>query len=149
MHSCSEQLIPGKILLRQIHKEFWMSAVYGLHTIDHRKAMWVEVTQLHNKLEGPWIAMGYYNVTQSFEDRYNGNPVMEAETRDFSEFLLNTGMTELKAVGREFTWTNNHVYSRIDRALVNARWMIDMTQLEVVLHDPLFFDHTPICLYFE
>nr|XP_016448972.1 PREDICTED: uncharacterized protein LOC107774043 [Nicotiana tabacum] len=143
------QLITGKIIIHQSHKEFWMTTVYSLHTIEHRKAMWEELEQLHNELHGPWIVMGDYNAIQSFEDMYNGNPVMEAETRYFSDFLENTRMTELKTVGREFTWTNNHVYSRIDRALVNARCMMNMTQLEVVLQDPLFSDHTPVCVYFE
>ncbi|XP_075087832.1 uncharacterized protein LOC142169811 [Nicotiana tabacum] len=149
IHSCSEQLITGKIIIHQSHKEFWMTVVYGLHTIEHIKAMWEELEQLHNELQGPWIAMRDYNAIQSFEDRYNGNPDMEVETRDFSDFLENTGMTELKTVGREFMWTNNHVYSRIDRALVNARWMMNMTQLKVVLQDSLFSDHTPVCVYFE
>ncbi|XP_075105118.1 uncharacterized protein LOC142179327 [Nicotiana tabacum] len=126
-----------------------MTAIYDLHTIEHRKAMWEKLEQLHNELQGPWIVMGDYNAIQSFEDRYNDNHVMEAETRDFSEFLENAGMTELKTVGREFTWTNSHIYSRIDKALVNARWMMNMTQLEVVLQDPFFSDHTPICVCFE
>ncbi|XP_070010516.1 uncharacterized protein [Nicotiana sylvestris] len=61
--------------------------------------------------------MGDYNAIQSWEDRCNGDPVMEAEIRDFTDFLDNTRMTELKYVGREFTWTNSHVHSKIDRAL--------------------------------
>ncbi|XP_070025321.1 uncharacterized protein LOC142181853 [Nicotiana tabacum] len=93
--------------------------------------------------------MGDYNAIQSWEDRYNGNLVMEAEIRDFTDFLDNTGMTELRYVGREFTWTNSHVHSKIDKALVNDGWMMSMRQLEVVVQDPLFSDHTPLCLCFE
>ncbi|XP_070010088.1 uncharacterized protein [Nicotiana sylvestris] len=98
-------------------EEFWLSAIYGLHTIEQRKNMWEELTQLHRELKGPWIAMGDYNAIQSWEDRYNGNPVMKAEIKDFTDFLDNTGMIELRYVGREFTWTNSHVHNKIDRAL--------------------------------
>lgn len=63
-----------------------MSAVYSLNTIDHRKTMWEDLTHLHNVLDEPWIAIGDYNTILSFGDIYNGNPVMEAETRDFSTF---------------------------------------------------------------
>nr|XP_016476393.1 PREDICTED: uncharacterized protein LOC107797984 [Nicotiana tabacum] len=126
---------------RNVEKNIGVSTSNGFNTLDPSSSQ--------VPAQGPWIAMGDYNVIQSVEDRYNGNPVMEAETRDFSDFLENTGMTELKTVCIEFTWTNNRVYSRIDRALVNARWMMNMTQLEVVLQDPLFSDHTPVCVYFE
>ncbi|XP_070009487.1 uncharacterized protein [Nicotiana sylvestris] len=142
-------MITGKITLIESKEEFWFSAIYGAHTIEQRKNMWEELTQLHMELKGPWIAMGDYNAIQSWEDRYNGNPVMEAEIRDFNDFLENTGMIELRYVGREFTWTNSHVHSKIDRALVNDGWMMNMRQLEVVMQDPLFSDHTPLCLYFE
>ncbi|XP_016457630.1 uncharacterized protein LOC107781446 [Nicotiana tabacum] len=142
-------MITGKITLIESKEEFWFSAIYGLHTIEQRRNMWEELTQLHMELKGHWIAMGDYNAIQSWEDRYNGNPVMEAEIRDFNDFLENTGMIELRYIGREFTWTNSHVHSKIDRALVNDGWMMNMRQLEVVVQDPLFSDHTPLCLYFE
>ncbi|XP_075092211.1 uncharacterized protein LOC142172480 [Nicotiana tabacum] len=142
-------MITRKITLIESKEEFWFSAIYGLHTIEQRRNMWEELTQLYMELKGPWIAMGDYNAIQSWKDRYNENPVMEAEIRDFNDFLENTGMTELRYVGREFTWTNSHLHSKVDRALVNDGWMMNMRQLEVVVQDPLFSDHTPLCLYFE
>ncbi|KAG5577541.1 hypothetical protein H5410_057675 [Solanum commersonii] len=33
---------------------------------------------------------------------------------------------------RWFTWTNGHVYSRIDRALVNAAWTLRLDHNEVM-----------------
>jgi len=55
------------------------------------------------------------------EDRIVGSPVIDAEIRDFDDYLRDTSMTILKHIGRDFTWTNGHTNSRIDWALVNTR----------------------------
>lgn len=64
--------------------------------------------------------MGDFNAILELEDRMHGNVVQDHETRDFREFVEDVGMIELKAIGRPFTWTNSHVFSKIDRALVNG-----------------------------
>ncbi|XP_070004802.1 uncharacterized protein [Nicotiana sylvestris] len=83
------------------------------------------------------------------EDRKYGNPITEIETKDFSDFLFYTGVTEMKSVGREYTWTNKHVYSKIDRVLVNSEWCIKNHHLEANIMDPHFLDHSPLCIKLE
>ncbi|KAH0650588.1 hypothetical protein KY285_030679 [Solanum tuberosum] len=46
------------------------------------------------------------------------------------------GMIELKVGGREFTWSNGSTCNKIDRAVVNAEWMMNMNQLEIVVMQP-------------
>lgn len=67
--------------------------------------------------------MGDFNTILYSEDRIQGNPVQEIEVWDFKNFLLDTGLEELKTVCRKYTWTNNHIYSKITRILVNSEWM--------------------------
>ncbi|XP_070029278.1 uncharacterized protein [Nicotiana sylvestris] len=55
-------------------------------------------------------------------------------------------MNEMRYIGRRFTWTNNHVFSKIDRALVNAEWMIRFPKKEVLVLDPNLSDHSPLCI---
>ncbi|WMV55577.1 hypothetical protein MTR67_048962 [Solanum verrucosum] len=57
-------------------------------------------------------------------------------------------MIELKGIGRWFTWTNGHVYSTIDRALVNAAWTLRLDHNEVMVMDPGCYDHTPLSVHF-
>ncbi|WMV36855.1 hypothetical protein MTR67_030240 [Solanum verrucosum] len=45
-------------------------------------------------------------------------------------------MNELTAVGGSYTWTNGHTYSRIDRAIVNVEWMLQMSVIEVRILRP-------------
>ncbi|KAF3664682.1 hypothetical protein FXO38_10001 [Capsicum annuum] len=55
-------------------------------------------------------------------------------------------MNILKHNGREYTCSNGHTYSRIDWALVNAKWMLDMPIVEVMVMDPGCSDHSPLSL---
>lgn len=64
--------------------------------------------------------MGAYNAILYADERVNGRSIQEAEVRDFSNFLSETGLTEMKTIGRNFTWTNGQILSKIDRALVNS-----------------------------
>ncbi|KAH0636028.1 hypothetical protein KY290_036423 [Solanum tuberosum] len=54
--------------------------------------------------------------------------------------------TILRHNGREFTWTNGNTYNRIDWALVNAKWMLDMQFTDVKVLDPGCSDHSPLCI---
>lgn len=99
-------------------------------------------------MTGPWIFMGDFNAILHGDDKANGNVVQESEIKDFKEFLENTGLCELKTVGREYTWTNGHVFSRIDKALINPIWMTTMSQLEVEILDPGCSDHSPLVIDF-
>lgn len=47
--------------------------------------------------------MGDYNAIRAVEDKINGSTVHENEIRDFNNFLIDTGMCEMRTVGREYT----------------------------------------------
>lgn len=62
---------------------------------------------------------GHFNDVLHLNDKSNGNAVKENKMREFKKFLENIGLCELKIVGKYFTWTNGHVFSRVDKALAN------------------------------
>ncbi|XP_075086529.1 uncharacterized protein LOC142169193 [Nicotiana tabacum] len=90
-----------------------------------------------------------YNAIRSWEDRPIGNTVQELEIMDFNNFIDDIALVEMRTSGRSFTWTNGHTYSKIDRALVNAEWMLQMPHLEVRLMDPVCSDHSSLSITFE
>lgn len=55
----------------------------------------------------------------------------------------------MKIVRRYYTWTNNHVHSKIDRTLVNSEWLTKWPHLEVVAMDPYFSNHSLLCITVE
>ncbi|XP_019253872.1 PREDICTED: uncharacterized protein LOC109232561 [Nicotiana attenuata] len=90
--------------------------------------------------------MGDFNVVLNIQDRQHGNMIQYMETEDFREFMEDTGMNELHTVGRDYTWTNNHTYSKIDRGLVNSSWMLTMPSLQIQILEPSVSDHSPLKL---
>ncbi|XP_070057781.1 uncharacterized protein [Nicotiana tomentosiformis] len=90
--------------------------------------------------------MGDFNAILNLEDRVHSIEVHDAEIRDFRKFMVEAGMTELQTIGRSYTRRNNHTYSRIDRAIVNSNWMTTMPHLLVQVIDPIFLDHSPLCI---
>ncbi|XP_016496576.1 uncharacterized protein LOC107815508 [Nicotiana tabacum] len=147
--SSTAQTIHTIIYTRRLDMRFTFTAVYGLHSIEDRRSMWSELTRLNSIQQGPWLIMGDYNATRSAEDRPIDNPVQELEVRNFNDFIEDTELTEMKTSGRNFTWTNGHTYSKIDRALINIDWMLVMPQLEVWIMDPHCSDHLPLSIALE
>ncbi|XP_019256431.1 PREDICTED: uncharacterized protein LOC109234835 [Nicotiana attenuata] len=146
MKEAKPQYIHGKVVVLDTRQEFDFTAIYGLHTVEARKSLWRDLTSWNQYQRKPWICMGDYNAITAVEDRINGSTVQENEIRDFKEFLIDTRMCEMRTVGRDYTWTNSHVFSRIDRPIINAEWINTMPHVDAVIMDPLFSDHSPLCV---
>ncbi|XP_019251096.1 PREDICTED: uncharacterized protein LOC109230012 [Nicotiana attenuata] len=141
-----DQLIHGQISMKSKPVKFSFTAVYGLHTIKDREPLWAKLRQINSMQQGSWLAMGDFNAILHVNDRQHGTEVQDMEVKDFKEYMMDIGMSELQYMGREYTWTNNHVYSRIDRGLVNIDWMMNMPALKIQVLEPLISDHSPLKL---
>ncbi|XP_075101884.1 uncharacterized protein LOC142177307 [Nicotiana tabacum] len=141
-----EQLIHGQVRVIAKAVMFGFSAIYGLYTVKDRLKLWDKMRQIHSIQQGPWLAMGDYNSVVHPQDRLCGTEVQDMETKDFKEYMRDTGMNELQYVGRNYTWTNNHTYNRIDRGLVNTTWTMTMPNVKVQVLEPMVSDHSPLKL---
>ncbi|WMV43575.1 hypothetical protein MTR67_036960 [Solanum verrucosum] len=144
----SSQIIHGAVTITSLKQCFLLTAVYGLHIIDDRRGLWEELLILNTTILDLWLVFGGFKAMTCLEDRASGNPVHEYEVHDFNKYIITAGMIELRGIGRWFTWTNGYVYSKIDRALVNAAWTVRLEQNEVMVMDPGCSDHTPLSVQF-
>ncbi|KAK4724319.1 hypothetical protein R3W88_027098 [Solanum pinnatisectum] len=131
----SVQYVHGMVDMQQSDFKFLFTAVYGVRTIASRSSLWEKVKQLSTHIRELWLIMGDFNLILAQEDRPIGSRVQLAETKDFREC--------------QYTWNNEHVFSRIDRALVNDEWVIRMPPLQVMVMEPLFSDHSPLSIEVE
>lgn len=138
----SSQFIHAPVHIKRLNMGFTFTAVYGLHSLEDRRSLWSDLTNLQSMQQGPRLIMGCLNAIRSGEDRPIGNPVEEMETRDFNEFIEDSDLTKIKASERSFTWANEHIYSTIDRALINAEWMLSIPHLEVWVMDTYCSNHS-------
>ena len=50
-----------------------------------------------------------------------GNPLQD---QGFYKMLFDLGLTNLPSLGCYFTWTNDTVWSKLDRIMVNNQWLM-------------------------
>lgn len=100
----------------------FVTFVYGFHTIVSRRPLWDTISDLCPSIMGPWLVMGDFHNVFKPEEKLNGLPVTDYEVRDPTLCCSSSGLSYLNSVGCFFTWTNNTVMSKLDRALVNDLW---------------------------
>ncbi|XP_021985847.1 uncharacterized protein LOC110882055 [Helianthus annuus] len=112
-----------------------------------RKALWGGIAGFLN-LEEFWVLLGDFNKVRTEEERLNSifdYGLSEA----FNGFIHNSGLLEYSMMGGKFTYISGHEdvkLSKLDRLLVNDRFMSNWPNAIVEVHKRGFSDHCPICL---
>ncbi|XP_021769749.1 uncharacterized protein LOC110734001 [Chenopodium quinoa] len=115
-YSCSQ-----KVSHRDATAPILCTFVYGLHSIHDRKALWT------------WI--------QS----------LDYEVRDFQSFVDIMEFCEIKSKGLFYSWSDKahegpRTCTRIDRGLVNQRWLDIYGHVEAFDLNPALSDHSPVLI---
>ncbi|GFS34500.1 hypothetical protein Acr_00g0034240 [Actinidia rufa] len=85
----------------------------------------------------------FNNVLDS-DGNANGLPVTMYEIRDFKNCCYDIGISDLRSIGGIHTSSNNSVWSKLDRAMVNNKWIRDGLIAHVNFDLPRkFSDHSP------
>ncbi|KAK6115461.1 hypothetical protein DH2020_007730 [Rehmannia glutinosa] len=98
------------------------SFIYAYHTVGSRKPLWDNLISVSGNCSLPWIAIGDFNNVLNANEKCNGKDVTSTEVRDFEECCVLTGLTDLRSMECHSTWTNNEVWCKLDRAMVNKHW---------------------------
>ncbi|XP_058776752.1 uncharacterized protein LOC131651098 [Vicia villosa] len=130
--------------------KFWLTAIYALNQLEHRKILWKQMINPQRQLTGAWCAMGDFNNVANANGRIGGNLVVETEYVDYNEMLSTIGLCEVDSKGDFFTWSNkqsgNPIYSRIDRVIANVEWLQANDNLQLNVLSPPISDHSLLSL---
>lgn len=148
-----EQFLHCRILHRSSNLCFFVSFVYGLHTVTDRQSLWADMTALQ-VVNHPWVILGDFNFVLCPENRLNGAAITSYETKDFQLFVDSLLLTELKFTGPYYTWCNKglgtgRISSKIDWCFGNVVWMQDLGHIETLVLHSSFSDHSPLLLDFK
>ncbi|GFS28741.1 hypothetical protein Acr_00g0003640 [Actinidia rufa] len=102
-----------------------ISFIYAFNSIVGRRPLWDSLYNFNVSLELPWLLLGDFNNVLKGEERVNGRPVNSYETRDFRNCCYDLGISDLRSNGVFHTWTNNSIWCKLDRAMVNTKWIQD------------------------
>ena len=143
-----EQFIHCFVTDKQMKNPIYLTVVYGLHTVETRRALWRDLLSLV-VTTSPWLLLGDFNSVLASSDRINGAPISQYEIQDFEDFLLNADVTEVQSSGFHFSWSNKghgsaRIASRIDRCLANQAWSQMFSHVMAKYLAPSVSDHSPV-----
>ncbi|XP_074305736.1 uncharacterized protein LOC141640956 [Silene latifolia] len=155
-------------ILRSKFKKYSNFCNYNMHHNGRIWLLWdtsttkVSVLQEHaqNSLiqqshqTGPWVVMGDFNVVRYAHEKISNTPPDLTDMTDFNSCLSECGLDDMHGSGIDFTWFNKQevttrVYSKLDRVLINADWLISFTQTTAQFLPPGISDHCPALLSFS
>ena len=99
-----------------------ISFIYAFHTVVSRVPLWDNLNTYGSTLHQPWVILGDFNNVMKCEEKINGADVTSYEVKGLVDCCLSLGLTDLNSVGCFYTWTNNTIWSKLDRAMVNNQW---------------------------
>ncbi|XP_021971973.1 uncharacterized protein LOC110867144 [Helianthus annuus] len=111
------------------------------------RALWSEILDVKNSLQGLWVMMGDFNEVRDASERLNSEFV-EANADVFNQFILSAGVVEYNMGGGNYTYIsdNGKKLSKLDRFLVCLGFREQWPNATVLALDRVASDHRPIIL---
>ncbi|CAA0839627.1 Unknown protein, partial [Striga hermonthica] len=122
MEAALPQVIFANIRCKVSNHSFIASFIYGLDTREDRKLLWDDLRVFRGRILLPWLLLGDFNAILKPEERIKGERVINRDTMDLLEVCDDLGLSDISSSSFFHTWTENHVWSKLDRAMVDTQW---------------------------
>lgn len=126
------------------HTHFVALSFLWLHTTNYFKEIlkkYVETSSMRlaaNLTTPLWICGNFNSLLEKGDQPVNGS-----ESRDFQQVIDTLILTDMKVIGRVFTWTNGHIWSKIDRTLCKEAWISQYSHITTQFKEKNFWDNSP------
>jgi len=81
----------------------------------------VNLSTIATTMNEPWCILGDFNAILDLANRVEGTPITMFETEDFCKWLNAYQLHDMRRFRAEFTWTNKHIWSKVDREIINTK----------------------------
>lgn len=146
--SSSDQLMHCHVASIDHAHSFLVSFIYAHNDGVARGALWRMLSTL--SVGSPWCLLGDFNVVRNTSEMLGGDVSWDNGMTDFNTCISSLGLSDLRAIGDHYTWTNcqlaNPIYRKLDRALVNSDWLLVMADSQVHFASRGLSDHCPVVL---
>ncbi|XP_073295036.1 uncharacterized protein [Primulina huaijiensis] len=119
----SDQAVHVRVICLRTKFTFLASFVYGFNTIRQRRMLWDELIAFSANCQVPWMLLGGFNNVLSPDEKKGGLKVNNYEIKDFVECINSIDLMDLRSIGCFYTWMSPRVCSKLDRVLVDNRWI--------------------------
>ncbi|WMV46970.1 hypothetical protein MTR67_040355 [Solanum verrucosum] len=124
--------------------KFWIK----MNSRSYEKRPWDKMLQF-SRSDKPWFTIGDFNVINDIDEKMRGLPYNMNKNFEFISVIEACGLTDLGFHGQKFTWCNHkdgeaRIWKRLDRAIVNDKW-IEVMPMSNITHLPSTgSDHCPL-----
>ncbi|XP_055800325.1 uncharacterized protein LOC129869710 [Solanum dulcamara] len=143
-----EQHITCEIKHVTWHITYLTTFVYAKCKDHLRRDLWDKLL-LYSSVGKPWCTIGDFNVITGIEEKLEGIPYNMNKSFEFISTIEACGLIDLGFHGAKYTWCNNRdndarIWKRLDRAMVNDKWL-DMMPMTTITHlASTGSDHCPL-----
>lgn len=119
--------------------------MYGSSSLYETRDLWSSLISWGVCHDDPWMLLGDFNSTLHPDERQGSLDPIAAERVDFLSCATALGLEDSASTGNFFTWTNNTVWSKIHRVLLNQKWHVNgIVCLSEFLDFNTSSDHTTV-----
>ncbi|XP_021829150.1 uncharacterized protein LOC110769479 [Prunus avium] len=118
------------------------TAVYAKPCSIKRATLWEYLSFVADCHNMPWLLAGDFNEMLQLEVKLGGGPLRRI--KGFKSWFDANDLIDLGFTGQKFTWSNNRVFERLDRAICNMSWMGAFLEANVIHLPRTKSDHCPI-----
>ncbi|KAL2249850.1 UNVERIFIED_CONTAM: hypothetical protein Sindi_2458700 [Sesamum indicum] len=150
---CGTQFIHCLVNIRAIHESVAVTIAYGAIKVVDRRELWSALENLAIQCADiPWLIGGDFNAVRDLSEVCGTLGDIRIAMEDFNAAIQNTGLLPLPMQGEWYTWHNHsatprNLWKRLDRMLINDRWMARFPNTFYSVLTPRTSDHSPMVLY--
>lgn len=105
-----------------------IAAIYAATLYTTRRDLWLNLSNLLNNNEGPWMFIGDFNSILDTHEKKGGKLPLQIACSEFLSWSNVNSLIHLDTNGAQFTWTNKReggafIAQRLDRAICNESWL--------------------------
>ncbi|KAG5605885.1 hypothetical protein H5410_027377 [Solanum commersonii] len=150
IHENSDQHITGEFKHSDLTERFMVSFIYAKCKEHMRRPLWDKLLHYASR-DIPWCTIGDFNVITNIEEKLGGMPYNKNKSFEFINVIEACGLIDLEYTGPPFTWCNqrvaqDRVWKRLDRSMVNDKWLEVMPQTTIGHHSSVGSDHNPLLM---
>ncbi|KAL2252881.1 UNVERIFIED_CONTAM: hypothetical protein Sindi_0082800 [Sesamum indicum] len=150
---CGTQYIHCHVNIHALHESIAITVIYGANEMADRRELWGALENIALQCADiPWLVGGDFNAVRDLSEVCGTLRDIRRAMDEFNTCIQNIGLLPLPMQGEWYTWHNcsatpRNLWKRLDRILINDRWMARFQTSFYTSLTPRTSDHSPLVLY--